>query len=156
MPSNFALTAEAAPLKVGRKNVGDDYVLVLIMSAFAYKLCSAAPRRLLTGVVSAACGLGVNLAVNFVAPAVGASARHGETAVTCTNPASGATWQIRIDYDRGTVDSNPASIGDAAISWRDASDGWSYTLDRKTGNLTAIVASATGGNFLHDRCALED
>lgn len=153
MPSKFALTAEAAPLKVARKNVGDDCWLVLIMSAFAYKLGRATPRSLLTGLTGAVCGLALNVA----APAAsGAQARHGEAAVTCTNPASGASWQIRIDYDRGTVDSNPASIGDASISWRDASDGWSYTLDRKTGNLTAVVASATGGNFLHDRCALED
>jgi hypothetical protein len=151
MPSNFGLTAEAVPLKVVRKDVGDDYLSVLIMSAFAYKLCNIVPRSWLrTGLAGAACGLALNVA----APAIGA--RHGAAAVTCTNPASGASWQIRIDYDRGTVDSNPASIGDASISWRDASDGWTYTLDRKTGNLTAVVASATGGNFLHDRCALED
>ena len=82
--------------------------------------------------------------------------QHGETAITCTNPISGASWQIRIDYDRGTVDSNPARISDAEISWRDAKDGWSYKLDRKSGNLTVILASATGGNFLYDRCKLEN
>ena len=58
-----------------------------------------------------------------------AAAQHGETATTCTNVASGANWQIRIDYDRATVDSNPARISDAQISWRDASDGGNYTLD---------------------------
>ena len=42
--------------------------------------------------------------------------------ITCTNPASGATWQISIDYDRATVDANPASVSDAEISWRDAKD----------------------------------
>ena len=78
-----------------------------------------------------------------------------ENAVTCTNPASGANWQIRIDYERSTVDSYPASISEATISWRDASDGGNYTLDRKSGNLTVVVASSTGGYFLYDRCKLD-
>lgn len=80
-------------------------------------------------------------------------ARAAEVAVTCTNPFSGVSWRIAIDYDRGTVDSNPARISDTEISWRDAKDGWSYTLDRKSGKLTVILASATGGNFLYDRCS---
>ena len=71
------------------------------------------------------------------------------------NLASGTSWQIKIDYDRNTVDSNPARISDAEISWRDVKDGWHYTLDRKSGNLTVVLASATGGNFLYDRCKLE-
>ena len=83
-----------------------------------------------------------------------ARAQAGETAVTCTNPASGASWRIAIDFDRGTVDSNPARITDSEISWRDAKDGWRYTLDRKTGKLTVVLASATGGNFLYDQCKL--
>ena len=82
--------------------------------------------------------------------------RHGESAITCTNPHSGTTWQIKIDYDRATVDSNAARISDTAISWRDASTGWNYALDRKTGNLTITIASATGGNFLYDRCKLDN
>jgi hypothetical protein len=86
----------------------------------------------------------------------GARAQHGETAITCTNPVSGASWEIKIDYDRSTVDSNPARINDAEITWRDAKDGWNYKLDRKSGNLTVILASATGGNFLHDLCKLEN
>ena len=77
----------------------------------------------------------------------------GGVAVTCTNPFSGASWQIAIDYDGRTVDSNPARISDAEISWRDAKDGWNYTLDRKSGKLTVILASATGGNFLYDHCS---
>ena len=74
--------------------------------------------------------------------------------ITCTNPASGATWQISIDYDRATVDANPARVSDAEISWHDAKDGGNYTLDRKSGKLTVIVASSTGGYFLHDHCRL--
>ena len=47
-------------------------------------------------------------------PSVHAQPR--ETPVTCTNPVSGTNWQIRIDYDKGTVDSNPARISDTQIS----------------------------------------
>jgi len=87
----------------------------------------------------------------------GRSVAHAvESAVTCTNPASGIQWQIRIDYTRGTVDSYPASITEAKISWHDASDGGTYTLDRKSGNLTVVIASSTGGYFLFDRCKLEN
>ena len=114
-------------------------------------------------------GLGRPLAANFGALALAIAAisalpalaeappaQHGESAVSCINPHSGATWQIRIDYDRATVDSNPAKISDTTIWWREASTGWNYALDRKTGNLTITIASATGGNFLYDRCKLDN
>lgn len=78
-----------------------------------------------------------------------------ETRVTCVNPASGTAWQIRIDYDRRTVDSNSATISDGEISWRDSSDGDNYTLDRKSGDLTMVAASSTGGYFLHHHCRLD-
>jgi hypothetical protein len=100
-----------------------------------------------------AAGIGA-VAVGMTAPAIGAEAPRGETAVTCTNVSSGANWQIRIDYDKGTVDSNPARISDAQISWHDASDGGNYTLDRKSEKLTVIVASSTGGYFIYHRCKL--
>lgn len=106
------------------------------------------------GLTLATIGIGV-WAVGASVPAFGGEAQRGEVAITCTNPFSGASWQIRIDYDRSTVDSNPARITDASISWRDGTTGWNYTLDRKSGKLTVIVASATGGNFLYDRCKLE-
>jgi len=97
------------------------------------------------------------LAYSFAANSANAGETpHGQTAVTCTNPSSGASWQITIDYDRSMVDSNPASISEAKIAWRDAKDGWYYALDRKSGNLTVTLASATGGNFLYDRCNLEN
>ena len=100
--------------------------------------------------LAAAIGL---LVLVFVAVAV--AEERGERAFTCTNPASGASWQIKIDYDRGTVDSHPANIGSAEISWHTA-DGENYKLDRQSGNLTVIVASSTGGYFLHDRCKLDN
>jgi hypothetical protein len=84
-----------------------------------------------------------------------AEAQRGEVEITCANLSSGASWQIKIDYDRKTVDSNPARISDAEISWRDVKDGWYYRRDRKSGDLTVTLASATGGNFLYDRCKLE-
>jgi hypothetical protein len=82
---------------------------------------------------------------------------HGsETAITCTNPASGASWQIKIDYERRTVDSYPARIDEAQVSWHDEKEGGNYTLDRKSGNLTFVYASSTGGSFLFHRCKLEN
>ncbi|HTP91757.1 MAG TPA: hypothetical protein VMJ52_08490 [Xanthobacteraceae bacterium] len=100
-------------------------------------------------------GIGV-LAGGLAAPALGIEAPHGEVAITCTNLSSGASWQIKVDYDHATVDANPARISDAEIKWRDVKDGFYYTLDRKSGNLTVVLASATGGNFLYDRCKLEN
>jgi hypothetical protein len=90
------------------------------------------------------------LVLGMIAPVVA-----GETAINCTNLASGAKFQIKIDYDRSTVDSNPARISDREISWRDENH-WNYTLDRKSGNLTIVLASSTGGNFLYERCKLEN
>jgi hypothetical protein len=108
----------------------------------------------------ATAGMRRSLAGGLVVMAVGmvgsAHAQHGESAVTCANAVSGAAWQIRIDYDRSTVDSNRARISNTEITWKDAKDGWNYTLDRKSGNLTVIIASATGGNFIYHRCKLEN
>lgn len=81
---------------------------------------------------------------------------HGQAAMTCTNPSSGASWRITIDYDHGTVDGDPASFTETKISWREASTGWRYSLDRQSGNLTVVLASATGGNFLYDHCKFEN
>lgn len=84
----------------------------------------------------------------------GSAAFAGEIATTCTNPASGASWQIKIDYDKSTVDSNPASIGTTQISWHDASDNSNYTLDRTSGALTVIRPSSTGGYELDHHCQM--
>jgi len=74
-------------------------------------------------------------------------------ALACTNLVSGAGWQITIDFKASTVDSNPARISPTEISWH-ATDGGHYTLDRRTGHLTVIFPSSTGGYFIQDRCRL--
>jgi hypothetical protein len=91
--------------------------------------------------------------IGGLAPA--AEAQHGQTTIACSNPASGTSWQITVDFDRRTVDGHPATISEAAISWRDPGDQGNYTLDRKSGNLRVAVPSSTGGYFLHDQCKLD-
>ena len=100
-------------------------------------------------------GLAAVLVIGIATLAVSAEAQHGERAITCMNKSSGTTWQIKVDYDHGTVDTNPASISDAKIAWRDANDGWRYTLDLKTGDLTVVFASSMGGNTYFHRCQLD-
>jgi hypothetical protein len=121
------------------------------MNANAYKICKNRYCRFVFELPTA-----VALAAWALVFATGALAQQSEIAVSCTNRHSGLTWQIRIDYGRSTVDSNPARITDATISWRDAKDGWNYTLDRKSGKLTIVLASSTGGSFLYDQCKLEN
>jgi hypothetical protein len=79
-------------------------------------------------------------------------AQGTESVFNCTNLASGAGWQIRINFQASTVDANPARISSTTISWHDAADGGNYSLDRSTGDLTVVIASSTGGYFIHDRC----
>jgi hypothetical protein len=95
------------------------------------------------------------LAAGLAAPTINGDTQQREAALTCTNPVSGTSWQIAIDYRKATVDSNPAEITRAEISWFDPRDGGHYTLDRLSGALTASVASSTGGFFRHARCSLE-
>jgi hypothetical protein len=96
-------------------------------------------------------GIGL-LAVHLPVSAGAADALHGMRSITCTNTSSGTTWQVKVDYDHATADSYPARISETQISWKDASDGGNYTLDRKSGELTVVFASSTGGYFLHHRC----
>lgn len=96
------------------------------------------------------------LIIGLLVPPSAGEAQEGTTAIRCANPASGSSWQIVIDYGKATVDAQPAQITRAAISWFDEKDGGNYTLDRKTGNLTAGVASSTGGYFRRARCGLEN
>ena len=98
--------------------------------------------------------VGGALALILAAP-IAAIAQHGAKAVACTNNSSGASWQINIDYDNSTVDTVPATIGADQISWHTA-DGQFFKLDRKSGDLTVVLASSTGGFFIYDRCKLSD
>ena len=95
------------------------------------------------------------LAAGLFVPSRNCDAQQSATILTCTNPVSGASWRITIDFDKATVDSNRAKITEAKISWFDPADGGNYTLDRKSGDLIASVASSTGGYFRHGRCTAE-
>ena len=97
------------------------------------------------------------LAVGAVLLALAGEGRPGDAALLrlrCTNPASGATWPVIVDLDRGQVDSLPATITKQSISWHDPKQGF-FDLDRATGNLEFRNASSTGGYFLHYTCRPE-
>lgn len=121
-------------------------------STTAYKNsnCSPSTANSIRSLIIAMCTLAVGNAIGMS----DSLAQTGQVAFTCTNPSSGAIWKIHVDYDRRTVDSNPATITDAVIEWRE-SNGWKYALDRKLGKLTVVLASSTGGNFLYDQCKLD-
>jgi hypothetical protein len=94
---------------------------------------------------------GFVVAVAIAAAAGPALAADGRQ-FRCTNPASGASWRITVDFARHRVDTYPAKIDPHWISWHDTAQGGFYDLDRKTGVLTMRNASSTGGYFLHDTC----
>jgi hypothetical protein len=95
-------------------------------------------------------------AAAWLVPLSSVKASQDERIIICTNLASGSSWKIRIDFGKATVDSNPARMSNSKITWHDATDGGNYTLDRVSGNLTVVVASSTGGYFLHHRCRMEN
>ncbi len=72
----------------------------------------------------------------------------------CTNSESGSSWTVVVNFDRGRVDSLPASITDDWISWYDPKQGH-FELERRTGKLELRNASSTGGYFLHYMCRAE-
>jgi hypothetical protein len=127
---------------------------VIKMSATAYEQGKTLQRR--RPIARGAAFLFTVLAAVLVAWGAAAQTQGGSRAITCTNPASGASWQIAIDLERRTVDSFAATISDSTISWRDPRDQGNYTLDRKSGNLTVAIPSSTGGYFIHDQCKLEN
>ena len=82
----------------------------------------------------------------------GATAQASDLSYQCTNTASGTSWLVKVDDQKRTVDGMPADISAARISWRDASTGGSYDLDRKSGDLTFTNSSSMGGYMLWHRC----
>ena len=70
----------------------------------------------------------------------------------CVNAASGASWTVSVDDQKRTVDGTPADITASRISWRDPASGGLYDLDRKSGALTFVNPSSTGGYMLFHRC----
>src|ERR1700730_8138154 len=95
------------------------------------------------------------LAAGFAVPTIDSNAQDTETAMTCTNPVRGTSWQIMVDFAKDTVSYNQLKIPPAEISWFAPRDGGTYTLDRNSGDLRASVASSTGGYFRHGRCSPE-
>ncbi len=84
----------------------------------------------------------------------GPAAAAGTLHLRCTNTASGASWPIVVDLDRGRVDSLAATITDKLISWHDPKQGF-FDLERATGKLQFRNASSTGGYFLYYTCRPE-
>jgi hypothetical protein len=74
------------------------------------------------------------------------------TTLRCTNPFSGATWDVAIDPARRTAGSFPADITGKSIEWHDSVRGGRYEFDRTSGDLTVAYASSTGGFFVKDQC----
>jgi hypothetical protein len=72
----------------------------------------------------------------------------------CTNSASGTSWPVVVDLASGFVDSQPATVSDKWISWRDPKQGV-FELERATGKLQFRNASSTGGYFLYYTCKPE-
>jgi hypothetical protein len=70
----------------------------------------------------------------------------------CTNPRSGTSWDVKVDYDRSTADSFPAEISGSRIAWHDTVHGGYYYLDRASGALTFKNATTTGGYTIHHTC----
>jgi hypothetical protein len=98
--------------------------------------------------------IGLALAFSALTTVAGWADETGVQHLRCTNPASGTSWQISVDLDQRTVDSQPAKITDSWISWPDPKQG-SFDLERATGKLQFRNASSTGGYYLFYNCHSE-
>lgn len=90
--------------------------------------------------------------LSLSAAAIARAAPAAPAVFRCTNTASGASWDIKVDFARHFVDAFPAEISERWISWHDTAHGGLYDLDRRTGELIVRFASSTGGYFLYDKC----
>lgn len=103
---------------------------------------------------------GVMLSILVLAPLAALPAAASDTkpaaeVLHCTNPISGATWDLPLDLAKRKVASFPARINARSITWRDPVHNGRFHLDRRTGRLTIVYPSSTGGFFLTDNCRLE-
>jgi hypothetical protein len=98
--------------------------------------------------------LGALLVLGLFATA--GTAQAASTQFTCTNPKSGTTFKLAVDFAVKTAGVVPsigaATINDSEIDWQDPADGGLYSLNRSSGLLTVAYASSVGGFFLHDNC----
>src|SRR5512146_1628576 len=85
-------------------------------------------------------GAVVSAALLLAAGGAGAADAGGRLNLRCTNPASGASWPVVVDTGQRLVNAQPATIGEAWISWRDPNGGI-YELERATGQLRFRNAS---------------
>ena len=107
-----------------------------------------AGRRKFAPIIVTALALGIS-----GLPSMGAlPAQAAETTFQCINPASGTTWNLKIDDERQTADALSAEITTTRAMWHDTVRGGFYEFDRKTGLLTFRNASSTGGYMLYYRC----
>jgi hypothetical protein len=98
-------------------------------------------------------GLSIALIVLALEAPAGSTQAGAEPAtLRCTNPFSGATWDVAIDPSQHTADSFPADFKDRTIKWHDAARGGNFEFDRASGELTVVYASSMGGTFLKDSC----
>ena len=99
------------------------------------------------------CGIAAG-ALLVVLTGAARAATSGILHLRCTNPASGASWPLVVDLDRGLVGPFSAAISSKWISWRDPGQGF-FDLERATGGLRLRNASSTGGYFLYYTCRPE-
>ena len=107
----------------------------------------AARRKFAPIIVTAA-----TLSISGLPSTGGLPAQAAETTFQCINPASGTTWNLKIDDERQTADALSAEITTTRAMWHDTVRGGFYEFDRKTGLLTFRNASSTGGYMLYYRC----
>ncbi|HVH82379.1 MAG TPA: hypothetical protein VM782_23490 [Stellaceae bacterium] len=89
-----------------------------------------------------------------LAPSCAWAAESGLLHFRCSNDTNGTSWPIVVDTERRLVDSLPARISDASITWRNTKGGI-FQLDRVTGKLQLSAPSSTGGYFLYYSCQKE-
>jgi hypothetical protein len=115
------------------------------------KQAAAQCRRQAPG-VKFVTALMLGLALSLSSLPGGAPAQAAEITFRCVNPASGASFDLKIDEARQTADSFAAEITPTRVIWRDIVHRGSYELDRRSGQLTFRNASSTGGYILSYQC----